>query len=77
MIAKNQPTGGIMSLEDMKLDNTDADVSNFDPFYNPLTSGQGAGNGETITLKEQNYYMGVDTGTKQQFWSPEQNNPKP
>ena len=36
---KNMPTGGLMSLEDMKLDNTDADISNFDPFYNPLTGG--------------------------------------
>ena len=37
ILKKNQPQGGLMSLEEMKLDNTDNDNSNFDPFYNPLT----------------------------------------
>ena len=52
IMSKNQPQGGLISLEDMKLDNNDADVSNFDPFYNPLTGGSGMQNEETITLKE-------------------------
>lgn len=51
ILNKKQPTGGLMSLEEMKLDNTDNDNSNFDPFYNPLSGGQSSSNGPQIELK--------------------------
>lgn len=65
--------GGLMSLEEMKLDNTDNDTSNFDPFYNPNAGVTNFTNTNQIELKAQNQYMGKETGVKQQFWSPENN----
>ncbi len=40
-----------MSLDEMKLDNTDNDNQNFDPFYNPLTGPSNYNNGQQIELK--------------------------
>jgi len=46
--------GGLMSLEQMKLDNTDNDTSNFDPFFNPNAGVNNFTNSNQIELKAQN-----------------------